>query len=255
MNQEKIGKFIAKCRANRNMTQIELAEKLNITDRAISKWENGRGLPEPSLMLELCKELDITVNELLSGEKIGVINNKEQEIKVINIDVENLEQKLVELGAKQTYRGTRHIYALDTKDREFLDKRDKLIRVTDANTVKVTMHINQSRPEEKDEIKYETNSLKDTLEFFHQMGIDPITKVDATRTSYKLGMLSFDIDKFPLIPPFLEIGIEFLKEEGYTIESLLETLKLDKNSIAILGTEDIHKLHGYDYFEEYKIHD
>ena len=70
MNQVKIGKFISECRKNKKMTQAELAEKLNITDRAISKWETGKGLPDTSIMLDLCKELGITVNELLSGEMI-----------------------------------------------------------------------------------------------------------------------------------------------------------------------------------------
>ena len=74
MNQVKIGKFIAECRKNKNMTQVELAEKLNITDRAISKWETGKGMPDSSIMIELCNELDITVNELLSGEEIEMDN-------------------------------------------------------------------------------------------------------------------------------------------------------------------------------------
>lgn len=73
MNQEKIGKFIAKCRKNKNITQEELAEKLGISDRAISKWERGLNLPDASLMLDLCKILDINVNELLTGE---IINDK-----------------------------------------------------------------------------------------------------------------------------------------------------------------------------------
>ena len=70
MNQEKIGKFIAKERKEKNMTQQELAKKLNITDRAISHWENGRSMPDAGIMLELCKLLDINVNELLSAKKI-----------------------------------------------------------------------------------------------------------------------------------------------------------------------------------------
>ena len=70
MNQLKIGKFIAKCRKMKNMTQADLAEKLNIIDRAISKWETGKGMPDSSIMLDLCDELSITVNELLSGEMI-----------------------------------------------------------------------------------------------------------------------------------------------------------------------------------------
>ncbi|MCI8276670.1 MAG: helix-turn-helix transcriptional regulator [Clostridia bacterium] len=74
MDQVKIGKFIAECRKNKNMTQAQLAEKLNITDRAISKWETGKGMPDSGIMLELCTELDISVNELLSGEVIKMDN-------------------------------------------------------------------------------------------------------------------------------------------------------------------------------------
>ena len=74
MEQAKVGKFIAKCRKSKNMTQAELAEKLNITDRAISKWETGKGMPDSSIMLDLCNELDISVNELLSGEVIKMEN-------------------------------------------------------------------------------------------------------------------------------------------------------------------------------------
>ena len=70
MEQAKVGKFIAECRKNKNLTQAELAEKLNITDRAISKWETGKGMPDSSIMLELCNELDITVNELFISKKL-----------------------------------------------------------------------------------------------------------------------------------------------------------------------------------------
>ncbi len=82
MDQIKIGKFISSCRKEKNMTQAQLAEKLNITDRAISKWETGRGLPDSAIMLELCAELGITVNELLSGELIDMKNydNKAEEM-------------------------------------------------------------------------------------------------------------------------------------------------------------------------------
>lgn len=74
MNQTEIGKFIAKCRKDKKLTQAQLAEKLNITDRAISKWETGKSMPDSSIMLELCEILGITVNELLSGEEINVEN-------------------------------------------------------------------------------------------------------------------------------------------------------------------------------------
>ena len=70
MDQIKIGKFIAECRKQRNLTQMQLAERLGITDRAVSKWENGKSMPDSSLMLDLCRELQITVNDLLSGEVV-----------------------------------------------------------------------------------------------------------------------------------------------------------------------------------------
>ena len=70
MDQEKIGKFILELRKDKKMTQQELADKIGVTDRAISKWENGRGMPDISLMKPLCEKLDITLNELISGEKI-----------------------------------------------------------------------------------------------------------------------------------------------------------------------------------------
>ena len=70
MDQLKIGKFIASCRKEQGMAQAILAEKLGISDRAVSKWETGKSLPDSGIMLELCDLLNINVNELLSGEKI-----------------------------------------------------------------------------------------------------------------------------------------------------------------------------------------
>lgn len=70
MDQVKIGKFIAECRKRKNLTQSQLAEKLNMSDKSISKWETGKGMPDSSIMLELCSQLDINVNELLSGERL-----------------------------------------------------------------------------------------------------------------------------------------------------------------------------------------
>ncbi len=86
MDQIKIGKFIAERRRNQGLTQMQLAEKLNITDRAISKWECGRSLPDSSIMLELCAILEITVNDLLSGELVSMDNyNKELERNLIEL--------------------------------------------------------------------------------------------------------------------------------------------------------------------------
>ncbi len=86
MDQMKIGKFIAECRKKKNLTQMQLAQKLGITDRAVSKWENGRSMPDSAIMLELCSLLDITVNDLLSGEVI-IMNdyNKEMENNLLEV--------------------------------------------------------------------------------------------------------------------------------------------------------------------------
>lgn len=86
MDQVKIGKFIADCRKKTNLTQMQLAEKLNITDRAISKWETGKSLPDSSIMLELCDILGISVNDLLCGEIVTMANyNKELENNLLEI--------------------------------------------------------------------------------------------------------------------------------------------------------------------------
>lgn len=76
MNEEKIGKFIALNRKKKNLTQKDLADILNVTDKSVSKWERGVCLPNPSLYKELCSTLDITLNDLFAGEKI-----KEEEYK------------------------------------------------------------------------------------------------------------------------------------------------------------------------------
>ena len=90
MDQVKIGKFISECRKKNNLTQMQLAEKLNITDRAISKWETGKAMPDSGIMLDLCKELKITVNELLSGEMIDM---KEYDKKAEELLLEMQKQK------------------------------------------------------------------------------------------------------------------------------------------------------------------
>ena len=109
MNQEKIGKFIAKCRKDKKMTQSDLAERLGVTDKSIGNWENGRNMPDLSLFKPLCDELDITINELLSGEKLkkeeyqekleeNIINTIDYSTKKINIIRNNLGIVLLILG-------------------------------------------------------------------------------------------------------------------------------------------------------------
>lgn len=93
MNQIKIGRFIAERRKNANLTQKQLAEKLGITDKAISKWERGVAMPDTSIMLELCDILCISVNELLSGEKINMENDDRRNEQLLLDMAEELEKK------------------------------------------------------------------------------------------------------------------------------------------------------------------
>lgn len=86
MDQGKTGTFIALRRKEKNLTQVQLAEKLNITNRAVSKWETGKAMPDASIMLELCDILDITVTELLRGERLQTENvQKQSEITIIDL--------------------------------------------------------------------------------------------------------------------------------------------------------------------------
>ena len=93
MDQVKIGKFISECRKKNNLTQMQLAEKLNITDRAISKWENGNCMPDSGIIPELCKILNITINDLFSGEIVDMKKNEqkleENLLEMVRIKEEN----------------------------------------------------------------------------------------------------------------------------------------------------------------------
>lgn len=93
MDQIKIGKFIAQCRKQTGLTQLQLADQLGITDKAISKWENGKALPDSSIMLALCSILGISVNELLSGEKISMENNNQKHEQLLLDMAKELEAK------------------------------------------------------------------------------------------------------------------------------------------------------------------
>ena len=101
MDQIKIGRFIAECRRLQGLTQAQLAEKLNITDRAVSKWENGRSLPDSSLMPLLCDILSISINELFSGERITMDNYTKE-----------LEKNLLEM-AKQKEDADKRLLTLE----------------------------------------------------------------------------------------------------------------------------------------------
>lgn len=95
MEPTRIGRFIAERRKALGLTQRQLAEQLSVSDKAISKWETGRGLPEVSLMLPLCAALGITVNDLLSGERVGEGDyRKKAEENMMELMKQNAENKL-----------------------------------------------------------------------------------------------------------------------------------------------------------------
>ena len=93
MDQIKIGKFIAERRKSMSLTQAQLAEKLDITDKAVSKWERGLAMPDSSIMLELCAILKISVNELLSGEEINMENNNQKNEQLLLDMAKEMEKK------------------------------------------------------------------------------------------------------------------------------------------------------------------
>ena len=93
MDQIKIGKFISVKRKELGLTQSQLADKLGITDKAISKWETGKSLPDASIMLELCSILKITVNDLLNGEVVNMENYKEKSEEMLLEMVKEKEER------------------------------------------------------------------------------------------------------------------------------------------------------------------
>ena len=101
MDQLKIGQFIAARRKDAGLTQAQLAERLSITDRAVSKWETGRALPDSAIMLDLCQILKISVNDLLSGEVVTMENYNEE-----------LEKNLMD-ALRQKEQSDKHLLALE----------------------------------------------------------------------------------------------------------------------------------------------
>ena len=105
MDQIKIGKFIKKKRKEKGLTQSELAEKLDVTDRAISKWENGNCIPDISNIQELCKILNITINDLFSGYVVDMKDNEKKLEENLFEMIKVKEQRDKELLALEIFIG------------------------------------------------------------------------------------------------------------------------------------------------------
>ena len=94
MNQEKIGTFLKELRREKNMTQEQLSEKLNVNNRTISRWENARTMPDFDMMIELAKLYDVSIEELLNGERIADMMDKQTEETLYHIaDYTNAEKE------------------------------------------------------------------------------------------------------------------------------------------------------------------
>jgi len=103
MNQEKVGKFILECRKNKRMTQEELAQKLGVSRKAISRWENGKNMPDYSVLDILCNSLDISINELYYAKKI--VNNDFKDISEDNLKLYIKEKYSKKLLIKRVING------------------------------------------------------------------------------------------------------------------------------------------------------
>ncbi len=212
MNQYAIGKYISEKRKNKSLTQRQLADNLNVSEKTISKWECGKGLPEVSLMQPLCKELDISVNELLSGkdelnknDNTGVIeyikdNNKKNKIKIILsiiIFIVLISIIVLILYFANNY-GKTSVYSLNGKTKNFLYEGGTLV-VSDQRYVLTTggIEIINNEISEKDILKTSLISgnkmittstiIKGTSTFIEDVGYEEIfskESIDDTKNWY-----------------------------------------------------------------------
>lgn len=182
----------------------------------------------------------------------------EDEIKVLDLtedDIKRIEEVIFKLGGKKVSEYARRIRSLDNGTSNSLDQ---LLRITEEEGhTKLSLHIGQSDPENKKHIKIHLPQSDRLIELLSaRYNETVITDTIATRISYELGeteekCIDFDIDKFPAIPPFLEIDCTNLSKHGYTLQTMLEKLELQNHRVVKAGTEDIHLMYGVDYFEAY----
>jgi len=195
------------------------------------------------------------------GELGNIQAKKESEVKVFDVDANNLTARLNSLEAKCTFNGDRQVSVYDSKDKSIINS-NQLLRLTVSDSTKLTLHINQNDYDNKRVVKVskipneQSNSLIAKL---NSLGYFPITDVMTQRIAFELPginsskTIELNIDIFPEIPPFLEIDLETLKDSGYTLETLLEALGLSNNKTGYMGTEDIHSMYEKDYFEVYSV--
>lgn len=167
----------------------------------------------------------------------------EKEIKILDIDVQDLIIKLKELGAEEVFNDKRIITHFDYQDGK-LQKEKKIVKLTEEGSLKLTYS------EEKESIKLRTSRKQETVDFLNRLGLLPISESLSHRISFEWEGVDFDIDEFPQVPPFLEID---LGETNHKIEEILTRLSLEKNEKREMGTPDVYEKYELDYFTLFKI--
>ena len=107
MDQKETGRFIADKRRAKNLTQEQLAQRLGVSNKTVSKWENGRNMPDYAVVEQLCKELDITIRELLEGKELnGLGEQDEDKYQLLQYKLEQTEKKLKQLEDRRDRSAT-----------------------------------------------------------------------------------------------------------------------------------------------------
>lgn len=186
MEQEKIGKFIAKLRKDKNLTQQQLAEKIGVTDRAISKWETGRGMPDLSLLIPLCKELNISINELLSGEYL-------QE----EIYKEKLEENIIK--------------TIDYSKKEIKENKKKFLTVLGVIIISILLLVSM--------FSIDINRIRNNKPvIFSNWGFDYVPPVDLSEEEMKLVIKNYLVNKNDLESKHYNNEKWFVSFRTYLIE-------------------------------------
>ncbi len=236
MDQEKIGKFIQKLRKEKELTQQELANKLNVTDRAVSKWETGRGLPDLSIIKTLCEELDISINELLSGEKL---NKKEYNEKL----EENIEKTIEYTNDK--------IKSIKNKINVVLIVIGTIISLVLLDTAQALLLKNSPLIGIRDEYLSDADSYVDKgilVDTYYCVKEKDIVEV---KVLFKTTKFDCPIDKLDMCPPWPNIVPTMNFEESKRMKMTIKEGTLNKDGVTVI----IKDLSGerQTFGEEYRV--
>ena len=236
MDQEKIGKFIQKLRKEKELTQQELANKLNVTDRAVSKWETGRGLPDLSIIKTLCEELDISINELLSGEKL---NKKEYNEKL----EENIEKTIEYTNDK--------IKSIKNKINITLIVIGTIISIILLDTTQALLFKNSPLIGIRDEFLSDADSYVDKGILVNTYYCVKEKDIVEVKVLFKTTKFDCPIDKADMCPPWPNIVPTMDFEESKRMKMTIKEGTLNKDGVTVI----IKDLSGerQTFGEEYRV--